>query len=217
MKLEVTKQEARPGAKDALKLQVPLLLAGVTLIAAIILVVLAHRYSTEQEKALQTQQGLLNAARQHFQSSGIEKEMITEYLPKYQMLIDKGFVGEERRIEWVDELRAQHKNHKLFGVKYSISQQEVYKPAFIPNLGGFVLHRSVMKLDLDMLHEGDILQLVENLGAQNGAPFVLRDCEIRRLNSNAELSRQLVANLHAQCELDWLTLHEPLAQTAVTP
>jgi hypothetical protein len=217
MKLEATKQEARPSAKDAHKLQVPILLIGITLIVVIILIVLAHRYSTEQEKALQTQQGLLNSARQHFQSSGIEKDMITEYLPKYQMLIDKGFVGEERRIEWVDELRAQHKNHKLFGVKYSISQQEVYKPAFISNTGGFVLHRSIMTLDLDMLHEGDILQLIESLGAKNGAPFVLRDCEIRRLNANTELSRQLVANLHAQCELDWLTLHEPLAQPATNP
>lgn len=217
MKLETTKQEAGSGAKDAHKLHVPLLLMGLTLIVAIILIVLAHRYGADQEKALQTQQGLLNAARQHFQSSGIEKDMITEYLPKYQMLIDKGFVGEERRIEWVDELRAQHKNHKLFGIKYNISQQEAYKPAFIPNLGGFVLHRSAMKLDIDLLHEGDILQLVESLAAKTGAPFVLRDCEIRRLNSNAELSRQLIANLHAQCELDWLTLHEPLAQTVATP
>ena len=132
----------------------------------------------------------------------------------YQTLIDKGFVGEERRIEWVDELRAQHKNHKLFDVNYSISQQEEYKPSFANNIGGFILHRSVMKLNLDMLHEGDILQLVESLSANNTAPFMLRDCEITRLNPTSELmSKQLIANLHAQCELDWLTLHEPLGVT----
>ena len=51
MKLEATKQEARPSAKDAHKLQVPILLIGITLIVVIILIVLAHRYSTEQEKA----------------------------------------------------------------------------------------------------------------------------------------------------------------------
>lgn len=204
-------------AQEQRKLQVPLLtLAGVVLIC-FALIGFAYRYSVGQQQSLQAQQTLLNSARQHFQSAGIEKDTITTYLPQYQGLIDKGFVGEERRIEWVDELRAQHKKHKLFGVNYSISQQEKYRPSFASNIGGFALNRSIMKLELDMLHEGDILQLVESLSANNTAPFMLRDCELTRLNNNSEqMSRQLVANLHAQCELDWLTLHEPVSAVGVT-
>lgn len=205
-------------SQDWRKLQTPLVIFGAVILLAALLLALAQHYSAEQEQALQTQQNLLNAARQHYQSSGMEKDTITEYLPQYQALITKGFVGEERRIEWVDELRAQHKNHKLFGIKYSISQQEDYKPSFAPNLGGFVLHRSIMKLDLDMLHEGDILQLTESLSIQNAAPFMLRDCEISRLNAGGALGSQLIANLHAICELDWLTLHEPAAvQVSANP
>jgi len=166
---------------------------------------------------LQNQQNQLNAARQRYQSSGAEKAMITEYLPRYQTLISKGFVGEERRIEWVEALREQHKNHKLFGIKYSISHQEKYTPVFATNLGGFTLSRSVMKLDLDMLHEGDLLQLTESLNTNNTAPFILRDCEIARLNPAGQISNQLIANLHAACELDWLTLREPAAIQAVVP
>lgn len=204
--------------QDWRKLQTPLVILGAVIIVVALLLALAQNYSVEQQQALQAQQNLLNAARQRYQSSGMEKDTITEYLPQYQALINKGFVGEERRIEWVDELRAQHKNHKLFGIKYSISQQEDYKPSFAPNLGGFVLHRSIMKLDLDLLHEGDILQLTESLGAKNAAPFMLRDCEITRLNAGGVLSNQLIANLHALCELDWLTLHEPTAiQTSANP
>jgi hypothetical protein len=123
------------------------------------------------------------------------------------MLISKGFVGEEQRIAWVEHLREQHKTQKLFGIKYSISPQEKYTPAFAANLGGFTLNRSVMKLELDMLHEGDLLQLTEALSIENSAPFILRDCEMNRLNSGS----QLIANLHALCELDWLTLREPAA------
>jgi len=67
-----------------------------------------------------------------------------------------------------------------------------------------------------MLHEGDILQLTESLSV-NDAPFMLRDCEITRLNPSGALSNQLIANLHAQCELDWLTLREPSpVQTSVS-
>ena len=194
------------------KLQTPLLIMAAVVVVCIVLVALAYRYSANQAQALSAQQNALSSARQHFQSAGVEKETITQYLPQYQALIDKGFVGEEKRIEWVEELRAQHKNYNLFDVKYNISQQEPYRPTFAANIGGFMLNRSVMKLYLDMLHEGDILQLVESLAKKNTATFVLRDCELTRLNLNSELmSKQLIANLHAQCELDWLTLHEPAA------
>ena len=204
--------------QDWQKLQIPLVLLGAVVIVVVLLFGFAQHYNANQDQALQTQQNLLNAARQRYQSSGMEKDTIVEYLPKYQALISKGFVGEERRIEWVDNLRAQHKNHKLFGIKYNIGQQEKYTPTFASNLGGFTLHRSTMRLELDMLHEGDLLQLTESLNANNTASFILRDCEIVRLNAGGPLSNQLIANLNAQCELDWLTLREPAPiQPTVTP
>lgn len=195
--------------QDWQKLQIPLVILGGVIVLVAVLFGLAAYYSANQEQAMQMQQNLLNAARQRYQSSGSEKDMITEYLPQYQALIDKGFVGEEQRIEWVDSLRAQHKNHKLFAIKYNISQQEKYTPTFAPNLGSFVLNRSTMKLDFDMLHEGDLLQLFDSLNANNTATFMLRDCEIVRLNAGGVFSKQLIANLNAQCEVDWLTLREP--------
>lgn len=203
--------------QDWQKLQTPIVVLIIVLVMMVAIIGLTYHYRSSQEQAVAMQQNLLNSARQRYQSSGMEKETIMQFLPLYQGLISKGFIGEERRIEWVDELRAQHKKHKLFGIKYSISQQADFKPSFVPNLGGFTLHRSVMKIDLDMLHEGDILQLTESLGAENTSPFMLRDCEISRLGSSGAMSNQLVANLHAGCELDWLTLREPAtALTGVT-
>jgi len=75
-----------------------------------------------------------------------------------------------------------------------------------------------MQFELDMLHEGDLLQLTESLSGANAAALILRDCEITRLNEGGALSAQLTANLHAQCELDWLTLREPATiQSVVGP
>ncbi|MEQ1488166.1 MAG: hypothetical protein ABL920_06710 [Methylotenera sp.] len=203
--------------QDWRKLQPTLIVSVGVVIVAIVLSVLAQNYSKRQEQTMQTQKNLLNSAKQRYQSSGIEKETITEYLPRYQSLINKGFVGEERRLEWVDELRKQHQNYKLFSIKYSIGLQEPYKPNFATNVGGFVMNRSVMTLDLDMLHEEDILQLTEALSKSNDEVFMLRDCEITRLTAGGALSKQLTPNLHAKCELDWLTLREPAPIQAVTP
>ena len=67
-----------------------------------LLVTYADQYRTENEAILQKQQNLLNQARQKFQSSGLEKETITQYLPIYNDLLASGFVGEEQRIEWIE-------------------------------------------------------------------------------------------------------------------
>lgn len=187
--------------KPALLMLLAVLFVGCGLVAS------AYYFSAQQSAALAKQLTLAQDASRRFMSSGAEKAMIEEYLPQYQVLIQRGFVGEERRIEWVDLLRELHNTHKLFSISYAISQQENFKPAFSPHLGGFVMHRSVMQLELDMLHEADILNLTQSLATANTTPFLLRECEIIR--TNGAISKQLVANMHARCELDWLTLREP--------
>ena len=200
--------------QDWRKLRYPILGLGGVLIMVGLLVSLADQYRTKNETALQTQQNLLNQARSKFQSSGLEKETIIQYLPTYNDLLAKGFIGEERRIEWIERLRQIHAQHKLFSIDYSIGLQEDYKPSFIPNMGTFVLHRSTMKLDLDMLHEGDLLSLLDGLHEQT-TPFVVRDCEIKRPIGAVVNTKNLSANLKAVCEIDWLTLRDPQLAGAI--
>jgi hypothetical protein len=194
--------------QDWRKLRYPILGLGGALVIVGLLVSLADQYRTKNEIAVQTQQNLLNQARQKFQSSGLEKETIMQYLPAYNDLLASGFIGEERRIEWIERLRQIHAQHKLFSIDYSIGLQEDYKPSFLPNMGTFVLHRSIMKLNLDMLHEGDLLSLLDGLHEQT-APFIVRDCEIKRPIGAVVNSKVLTSNLKAACEIDWLTLRDP--------
>lgn len=67
--------------KDWSKLRLPLLGLGGAFVIVGLLVSLADQYRTKNEAALQTQQNLLNQARQKLQSSGLEKETIIQYLP----------------------------------------------------------------------------------------------------------------------------------------
>jgi hypothetical protein len=194
--------------QDWRKLQLPIIGLGASLILVGVLVSFADQYRTKNETALQTQQNLLNQARQRFQSSGLEKETIIQYLPAYNDLLAGGFIGEERRIEWIETLRQIHAKHKLFSIDYSIDLQENYKPSFLPNLGSFRLNRSVMSIKLDMLHEGDILALLDGLHEQT-TPFIVRDCEISRPVGAAVNAKNMAANMQAHCEIDWLTLRDP--------
>jgi hypothetical protein len=194
--------------QDWRKLRYPIIGLGAALVLVGLLVSFADKYRTENETALQTQQNLLIQAKQKFQSSGLEKDTIMQYLPIYNELLASGFIGEERRIEWIENLRQIHAQHKLFSIDYSIGLQENYKPSFLPNLGNFRLNRSVMSLKLDMLHEGDILALLDGLNEQT-TPFIVRDCEIQRPIGAVVNAKNVAANMQANCEIDWLTLRDP--------
>jgi hypothetical protein len=168
----------------------------------------ADQYRNKNAKAALVQQNLLTQAQQKFQSSGLEKETIIQYLPAYNRLLASGFIGEERRIEWIENLRQIHGQNKLFNIDYSIGLQENYKPSFLPNMGNFRLNRSVMSLKLDMLHEGDLLALLDGLHQQT-TPFIVRDCEIKRPIGAVINTKDVASNLQAACEIDWLTLRDP--------
>jgi hypothetical protein len=193
---------------DWRKLRYPILGLGCALILVGLLASFADQYRTEKTIALQAQQAEYHKARQQFESSGLEKETIIKYLPIYNELLKVGFVGEERRIEWIERLRQIHSEYNLFSVDYNIGQQEVYQPSFLSNMGNLVLNRSVMELKLDMLHEGDLIHLLDDLHERT-PPFMVRDCEITRPIGAEVNVNQLRANLRAKCELDWLTLRDP--------
>jgi hypothetical protein len=196
-------------AQDRKKLKIPLLSLVLALVCAAAMAYFANQLYQQSQQQYSQVETELNAAKQRYLSSGQEKMLIESYLPKYQRLIEEGFVGEERRIEWVEHLREIHNAHKLFGIDYSIGAQEKYAPSFLPNLGSFVLERSVMKLDLAMLHEGDLINLLNDLKTRETAPAVVRDCEIIRVGNVQANSRDLVPRMQAKCEIDWLTVKEP--------
>ena len=194
--------------QDWRKLRFPIIGLGAALILVGVLVSFADQYRLKYELALQKQQNSLNQARQKYQSSGLEKETIIQYLPVYNELLASGFIGEEHRIEWIETLRQIHAQYRLFSIDYSIGLQENYKPSFLPNLGNFTLHRSIMSLKLDMLHEGDLLVLLDGLHEQT-TPYIVRDCEIKRPINAVVNTKTIAANMQANCEIDWLTLRDP--------
>ena len=201
-------------SQDWRKLRFPLLGLGTALVLVCLLVSFADQYRQKSANAVILQQNLLNQARQKFQSSGLEKETIKQYLPQYNQLIASGFIGEERRIEWIENLRQIHDAHKLFSIDYSIGLQESFKPSYLPNLGNFKLQRSTMKLNLELLHEGDLLNLLDGLRAQS-TPYIVRECEITRPSGAVINNKEVAANLSAVCEIDWLTIRDPQLTNAI--
>lgn len=194
--------------EDWRRLRKPLLGFGLVLVLVGLVAYYAEDFKRQQEQAVSAQQIQLNQARQKYLSSGQEREGIVTYLPLYQQLITSGFVGEEQRIEWIEKIRQLHQQHKLFSIEYNIEQQEKTTPSFLPNLGNFTLHRSNMTLSLGMLHELDLLALLDGLREQP-TPFIVRACEITKPIGAKINTTLLTTNMQTKCTLEWYTLRDP--------
>lgn len=201
-------------ARDWHRLQLPLFTLGAALIIAALLYTATDPRKLKTQQLLQAQHNALSQARQRYQTSGTEKATIVKYLPGYQQLIQRGFIGEEQRVRWISDLRDINRRYKFFGISYDIGPQQEDKPILALNPGNFRLQRSTMKLSFAMLHEYDLLTLLQVLQANDtNPPFILRDCVISRAPggvSNTKLGK-FIPNLNTVCELDWLTISEPQA------
>ena len=194
--------------EDWRKIQLALVVFFLVLISAVLLFSYEqHRKHASLSSLLQHQQALTQATNRYIKS-GEEKVSIIQHLPRYQRLVNQGAVGEEHRIEWVDALRNTHKDNKLFSIKFAIGVQSPYPSTLMPNVEPFKPYHSLMKIELSLLHENDLLVLLDSLGQKNLSPFILQQCEMTRQNAN--ISNSLTANIQAKCDLDWITLHEPL-------
>ncbi len=175
---------------------------------AVLLIAAAVVYSTEQlkvsaERQLAQQQARLNEARTRLQKSGDEKDIIVRYRDAFQALQRAGFVGEEKRINWLDGLRVTNQQADLFGIDYQIGSQKKYQYAASLNPGQIQLFESEMRLRFRLLHEEDIIRFFGLLERQNLGIFHVDQCEMRRIDTRGVIRFQ--PNVSADCEVSWIT------------
>ena len=135
-----------------------------------------------------------------------EERLIIEYFPSFRELHQQGIIGEEHRLDWLEVLRDLGSSLKLSGLSYTIESQKPYAPSFAVNLSSYGLFRSTMRLNMQLLHEGDLFNLLEALNRQALGSFTVSSC---RLNNNVvddSSSDANRSNVTAECSLDWLTL-----------
>lgn len=131
------------------------------------------------------------------------------YLPKFNNYIDKGYIGEQKRVLWVDILHNVTTSLRLPDMQYHISEQTEYKHKGKPlPEGSFSINKSVMQISMNLFHENDLFTILNTLNKESKSLYHIEQCSIRR-------SRPLDAehlhepNLSAQCDLVWIALQYP--------
>ncbi len=108
-------------------------------------------------------------------------------------------------MHWIESLEDAGKRIKLPALRYEIDSQSEYSPGYSINTGNFKVYRSGMKLKLDLLHEGDIFQVLNDLDKSAQGIYSVSECElIKRPGEKLEDIKK--GNILAECILDWFTI-----------
>ena len=191
-------------ANDLRALRTPLIVLVMVAVIGAGLIYYGNLTLEQTRFALAQQQDKLREARTRLQKSGEEKDIIVHYLNNYQFLQRLGFVGDEQRINWLDGLRLANQQTQLFGVDYQISAQQPYPYARELDPGQLALYQSVMKINVRLLHEGDLIRFLGTLANQRAGVFSVNECTLQRIDTGGSIRFQ--PNVRADCELAWITV-----------
>jgi hypothetical protein len=136
-----------------------------------------------------------------------EKRDIALFQPIYSQLLARRLVGVENRLDWLDALRGMQDQYRLPPISYDIAPRQpvVVSPAM--ELGRFRLYATRMRLQMDLLHEGDLFTLLSGLRAQGHS--TVQECTLKRPASSP--NTPLAPTVTATCTLNWVTLADGAA------
>ena len=138
-----------------------------------------------------------------------EEQELRSKITLYQDLEARGVIGQEERLNWVEQIARIKAARRLLDFQYEIAPQKGLADTILPGgavAGDYEFVASTMKLQMPLLHEDDLLGLISDLRRSVSAQLVVRDCAIDRTAPGSE--RTTSAQLRADCTIDWVTLRE---------
>ena len=165
----------------------------------------ASRYRGAEEARLEASAHALRESRDRFRFMDEEERLIEALTPRYRVLEARGIIGPESRLDWVEALRSASRRLVLPELRYALGTQEQLPAERGAHRATFGVHRSVMELHLGLLHEEDLLRLVDLIEAEAQGLFSVSSCHIRRAGRDF-VAHPGALNLRAACVLEWFTL-----------
>jgi len=134
-----------------------------------------------------------------------DREIISKFGSTYELLVKKGFVGKEQRLEWVADLETTSRLVNIPKLKYHIAPME---SALIKNrhvdLKHINVNRSVMSIDFDFVHEGDAFEFFNTLSNKSKALYHIDMCHLKYATSSS--NDESTGVLSGNCDLSWYTV-----------
>ena len=164
----------------------------------------ALQLQAEALRGYDREKNRLETVRAHYRTIDEQKRQIETWLPAYRSLRAAGVIGEERRLEWIETLRAAAARVGLPSLRYRIEPRTAHEAGAGLDTGGHGAFSTVVHVEVGLLHEGDLERLFRELRSAEAGLFHIERCGIRRSGPDFVM-RPGAINLSAECDLRWFT------------
>ena len=188
--------------KDFIRLRTPLAWALAMLVLASITGIYSYRELQQATQARQAAEQARQQVEQRLRQVRTEEEDIKSRTQTYQTLQQAGITGDERRLEWTEQLHALQQTLRIPGMNYEFGAQSALEKVDGVTWAWFA---SPMQLKLRLLHEEDLLRFLGRLQREARAMIVIRGCRLAPI-AGTTAPGEAAALLIADCELQWITL-----------
>jgi hypothetical protein len=163
-----------------------------------------RQYALQTGQEWRNAQARLDDARRQLAAAREDQQNMAAYAEKYSALADLGIIGNGQRLDWVEGLERLRQQHLVSSFRYHIAPQKAHAPMTSIDSGNFDIQYSEMRLEFELLHEGQLLNFFNALHAQVRGHYQLEGCTLRRQGAAEEGG--LAAALAAECRGGWITL-----------
>jgi hypothetical protein len=175
------------------------LLSGVILYSSI-------KYADFTLKNRRVAQSQMNSARNRLAMAREDRDNLSDYSKEYDALKANEIIGDDHRLDWMEGLEKLRNQNLVIDFRYNIAPQKTYSPQPAVDSGNFVIHYSEMKLQFDLLHEGQLLNFFSALNRKIKGHYQLEDCKLQRVNTDVDSGPTAGKNITAECSGGWITL-----------
>ena len=198
-------------AAGARNLRVSWVLLGLSIAAAIAIVLGSQWYRERESRESSSAQRRLSEATGRVEAARRERDSLQESADVFRTLLERGLLQGEHRLDLVEMVNSLRVRHGLFSLDYEIAPQRTLQ---LP--GGRVypaleVLASRVKVKLRALHEGDVLGFVQDLGQSRQGFYPIDRCLMRRVEAPADALRP---HVEAECAFEWITLKDKNANRA---
>ncbi|MEQ9564128.1 MAG: hypothetical protein RLN69_16525 [Woeseiaceae bacterium] len=174
-----------------------------TALVAALLLATSVWYQHAQEKLFDDFSNDHGAVFDDYNQLVMRKRIVDRYLRRYEQFHSMGFVGRERRLDWVETLKAAAGDLRLPHATYAIEPQlDVIAP--IPGTGSgtaIEIHVSRVELDVGLLHEVDLLHFFDRLQSEAPGLVSVDSCKLTRQVETSAMTG-IDANIQANCSVE---------------
>ena len=181
-------------------------------VATTLIVFFSYSYHTETQTEKDLEQARYQDALAELKDANDDKRFVMRYSGRFKALESEGVFVAEQRVDWVDSLNTVISAMKLPNIKYEFSPQRPADDLLVADVEHVRINASPLKVEMNLLHEQDMLTLLDRLEREVKGRFLVERCEMKRAEQTFayRLGRH---NLGVSCDLRWLTLSpvEPVA------